>query len=177
MATSEAAKTTSKPEIFQGRFRSAVTLALNSKFPEISVLKPKQEEALFGFLQRKDVFAVLPTGCGKSLIFQLVPDVCSLLQLQGLDYPKNAILIVICPLNALVDSHINELCERGISACSLTEGNFSEDDLKAGKYSIVLTNPESLVLNNKWRTLLKSEVYQQNLFGLVADEAHVVPKW
>ena len=51
--------------------------ALDTFFPEILELKPIQEEALLHFITREDVFVVLPTGCGKSLIFQLVQDVLS----------------------------------------------------------------------------------------------------
>ena len=54
---------------------------------------------------------ILSTGCGKSLIFQLVPKVCSYLHDGGFSYPKAAIVVVICPLNALIDSHILELKE------------------------------------------------------------------
>ena len=60
------------------------------------------------FIKPEDVFAVLPTGCGKSLIlcrkFVLVHD-------RGFSYPKAAIVVVIGPLNALIDSHILELKE------------------------------------------------------------------
>ena len=38
-------------------------------------------------------------------------------------------------------------------------------------------NPEVLILNEKWRKMLQSPIYQSNLFGIVADEAHVIPKW
>ena len=62
------------------------------------------------------MFAVLPTGCRKSLIFQLVPKVCVYLLNQGFEYPKAAILVVVCPLSALIDSHIQELKDYGISA-------------------------------------------------------------
>lgn len=106
-------------------FRNAVQVALESKFSDIVALKPVQEEALLAFLKRKDVLAVLPTSCGKSLIFQLVPAICANLHDQGFDYPKNAVLLVICPLTALIDSHIQELADRGIAACSL--GDDSED--------------------------------------------------
>ncbi len=158
-------------------FRDAVSLALLSKFPEIPNLKPKQEEALRGFMTRRDVFAVLPTGSGKSLIFQIVPEICLYLHNHGFPYPKNAILLIICPLNALINSHLRELEHRGIKACTLKDGMFEEDDLLSGKYSMIFTNPETLVQNDTWRAMLKSSVYQENLFGIVADEAHIVPKW
>ena len=60
-------------------FGNAVQVTLESKFSDIAALKPVQEEALLAFLKRKDVLAVLPKSCGKSLIFQLVPAICSYL--------------------------------------------------------------------------------------------------
>ena len=84
---------------------------MDTGFTEILELKPVQEEALLHFVKREDVFAVLPTGCGKSLIFQLVPKVCEYLHDHGFDYPKAAILVV-CPLGALIDSHIQELKDK-----------------------------------------------------------------
>ena len=68
---------------FSCSFQNAVRYALDSKFKEIQNLKPVQEEVLFKFIQWNDVFSVLPTGSGKSLIFQLVPIVCSYLHDQG----------------------------------------------------------------------------------------------
>ena len=87
----------------------AVRYALFSKFLEIRQLKPFQEEVLFKFIQREDMLSVLPAGCSnKSLIFQVVPVVCSYLHDQGFNYPKNAVLVVICPLSSLIESHIQE---------------------------------------------------------------------
>ena len=100
------------------------------------------------------VLAVLPAGCGKSLIFQMVPRICSYLHNCRLFYPMNAILIVICPLNALIDSHLKELEQHGVKGCSLNDRMYKENDLAAGKYSIIFTNSESLVLNKKWHTMV-----------------------
>ena len=94
---------------FERTFRGAVQYALDTGFTEILELKPVQEEVLLHFVKREDVFAVLPTGCGKSLIFQLVPKVCEYLHDHGFEYPKAAILVVVRPLSALIDSHIQEL--------------------------------------------------------------------
>ena len=82
------------------------------------------------------MFAVLPTGCGKSLIFQLVPKVCSYLHDRGFSYPKAAIVVVICPLYALIDSHILEL-----------KDDLLEDDVAS--HSIVFTGPELIVREEK----------------------------
>jgi len=53
---------------FSRSFQNAKRYALDSKFMEIQNLKPVQEAALFKYILRNDVFSVLPTGCGKSLI-------------------------------------------------------------------------------------------------------------
>jgi hypothetical protein len=46
-----------------------------------------------------------------------------------------------------------------------------------GEYSIVFGTPEALLNNEQWRSMLKSDVYQNSLIALVTDEAHVIPKW
>ena len=43
--------------------------------------------------------------------------------------------------------------------------------------SFMFTNPEKLILDEKWRKMLQTTVYQKNLFRIVTDEAHVIPKW
>jgi len=68
---------------FSRSFQNAVQYALDSKFKENRAV---QEEALFKFIQRNDVFSVLTTGCGKSLIFQRVTIVCSYLYYHGFKY-------------------------------------------------------------------------------------------
>ena len=156
---------------FNHAFRSAIQYALNSVFSEILELRPVQEEALLHFIKREDVFAVLPNGCGQTSDIS----VCSYLHDRGFSYPKAAIIVVICPLNALIDSHILELKEHGIPACLLADNDLLEDDVAS--QSIVFTSPELIVREEKWSKVLQSESFQDRLFGLVTDEAHVVAKW
>ena len=59
------------------------------------------------------MFTVLPTGFGKSIIFQVVPNISLLLTVKGFAIP---IVVVICPLVCLFESHIRKLNKRGISA-------------------------------------------------------------
>ena len=82
-----------------------------------------------------------------------------------------------CSLNSLVDSHLKQLEKHGISATCLLNDKLDEVGILAGKYSILFANPESLIKNAKWSEMLKNEIYQNNLFGVVTDEAHVIPKW
>ena len=62
---------------FERAFRGAIQFAMDGGFSNILELKPVQEKTLLHFIKRKDVFAVLPTGCGMSLVFQIVPRVCA----------------------------------------------------------------------------------------------------
>ena len=152
-----------------------LTSVLERRFPEIKSLTEHQKKALHAVVNRKDVFAILPTGHGKSIIFQLLPDVCKYLYLPGYSYPHRAIILVVCPLTSLVDSHIRELRNRSISAASLSIED--ENNLLKGAYSFVFGSPESFLQNEKWRNMLRSDVYQDRTFAIVADEVHVVPKW
>jgi len=72
------------------------TPTVDSKFPEFDHLKLEQVLSVVQFVMRKDVFAVLPTGFGKSVIFQAIPSICSMLATRGLNYPEKPIIVVIC---------------------------------------------------------------------------------
>ena len=162
----------------ESAFEAILTSVLEERFPEIESLTEHQKKALLAVIHRKDVFARLPTGHGKSIIFQLLPDVCKYLYLSGYCYPHRAIILVVCPLKSLVDSHIRELRNRGISAASLSgEDDVDENNLFKGAYSFVFGSPESFLQNEKWRNMLRSNIYQDRTFAIVADEVHVVPKW
>ena len=93
-------------------FQDILSLVLQNHFADIEPLSGPQNEALFGILNPEDVFAILPTGHGKSIILQCLPDFCRELFLRGFPYPS----VVVYPLNSLVKSHIRELQTRGITA-------------------------------------------------------------
>ena len=155
----------------------AIAESLQSKLPEIKFLKPQQVTAITNFLLRRDVFAVLPTGYGKSLIFQIIPYICSRMAARGFNYPNKPILLVISPLVSLIKSHIHELNDHGISCVWLSGDDADENAIINGEFSIVFASPESIVKNQKWREMLRGKIYQKSLFGIVTDEVHVIPKW
>ena len=53
-------------------------------------------------MQTKITSLFLSAGFGKSIIFQMIPSVCSLLSAGRFDYPKSAILVIVCPLVSLI---------------------------------------------------------------------------
>ena len=62
---------------------SALKSTVDSKFPEFDLLKLKQVVSIVQVVMRKDVFAVLPTGSGKQVIFQVISSICSMLAARG----------------------------------------------------------------------------------------------
>ena len=148
------------------------------RFDGVEKISDEQTSGVFNFIKRKDVLAVQPTGSGKSLLFQLIPSLCLRPNQMGYcNYPKSTIVIVVCALNALIECDMKELRQRGISCTCLSGDDADQDGALAGKYAFVFANREALILNEKWRKMLQSHIYQRNLFGIVTDEAHVIPKW
>ena len=173
---------------------SRLGLALNrSNFPSFC-LKPLQVKCFEHLLNGNDVIAVLPTGFGKSLLFQLLP------HFLPVKADKN-IVFVVCPLNSIIEDQLKVLEERGIAADVLRltsddrEGieslfNPGDDDesvdvsklespsknLVSGDVQIVFAHPESL-LSKEGRELMKGKVFQSNVAACVVDEAHCVEIW
>ena len=151
--------------------------------------KVKQYVVFDHLLNGKDVMAVLPTGFGKSLLFQLLPDIIPIKS-------KNNIVVVVSPLNSIIEDQLNVLCKIGISGTQLQLEKeeeipklFDDDittftneklpvptDIVNGKFNILFSHPESL-LSEEGRILLLSKVYQQNVVAFVIDEVHCVEKW
>ena len=79
-------------------------------------LKPLQVKCFECLLKGQDIIAVLPTGFGKSLVFQL------LLDFLPVKADKN-IVIVVCPLNSIIEDQLKVLQKRGITADVLQLNN------------------------------------------------------
>lgn len=142
--------------------------------PNIQKLKPEQEQALLSFVGGHDVVALLPTGFGKSLIFQLAPLVVKELAKANASDAK-PIVVVVSPLVALMEDQVKEAEKLGVRAVQLAVHD--DRDILDGRLSLVFGSPESWLLNNKWRGMLASTIYQDNLIGIVVDEVHVTYKW
>ncbi|XP_078607893.1 ATP-dependent DNA helicase RecQ-like [Branchiostoma floridae x Branchiostoma japonicum] len=141
----------------------------------ISELKREQNEALKAFLTGKDILALLPTGFGKSLIYQLVPLVYKKLADSSLfSGVASPIVIVVSPLVALMEDQVKEASKLGVSAAQLGKDDKAILD---GKVELVFGSPESWLHNKKWREMLASSRCRDNIVGIVIDEAHTTYKW
>jgi len=139
-------------------------------------LRPKQSQALRSFVSGCDVFVCLPTGSGKSLCYCLLPVVFDCLKGRTCE----SIVVVVSPLIALMKDQVRAMSERNVKAVyagEVDEDSQTEDDVMAGRYQLVFMSPETLLGSERWRDMLVSPVYHQNVVGLVVDEAHCVKKW
>lgn len=91
-------------------------------------LKPEQRNAVDYLLKKDDVLAGLPTGYGKSLIFQLFAVAVSI---EG---EERQTVLVICALKSITEDQIAEAGSIGISAASTED--ISEDELRAAKFRL-----------------------------------------
>ena len=72
----------------------------------LTKLYPERVKALFHFLSRENVFVNLPTNNGKSMIFQIAPLVASELSKSCKQFEAHCIIIVISPLDALMNDQV-----------------------------------------------------------------------
>ncbi|NRD24110.1 RecQ family ATP-dependent DNA helicase [Winogradskyella litoriviva] len=128
--------------------------------------RPLQEEIITSVLNQEDTFALLPTGGGKSVCFQIP----ALIQ--------DGICIVVSPLIALMKDQVNTLKEKGIKAIALTSG-LSYKDLDTqldnciyGNYKFLYLSPERLQ-----QTLVQERIQQMKVNLIAIDEAHCISQW
>ena len=131
-----------------------------------SEFKPQQEAIIEAVLENEDCIALLPTGGGKSVCFQIP----ALL--------KEGICIVVSPLIALMQDQVNTLKEKGIKAMALTSG-FSYEDIDRmldnciyGNYKFLYLSPERLQ-----QDLVQERIKQMNVNLIAVDEAHCISQW
>lgn len=141
----------------------------SSHFSDIPSLYDYQTEVLEKLCKQKNTLAVIPTGGGKSLLYQLMA-----LELKG-------ITLVISPLLALMEEQVNELnIKRKISALALNSKNpFNEQreilrSLKQDSYKLIYISPERLQNPFFRAALISSKI---NISMIVIDEAHCISQW
>jgi ATP-dependent DNA helicase RecQ len=136
------------------------------KYFGFTSFRPLQEEIIRDTLAGKDVFAVLPTGGGKSLCFQL-PALVS----PGLT-------VVISPLIALMKDQVDALQAAGVAATFLNSSLAADESrsrlrgLHHGEYRLLYVAPERLMLSGFLEDLKRWHV---NRFAI--DEAHCISEW
>ena len=131
-----------------------------------SALRRGQTEIVASVLAGRDALAVLPTGGGKSLCYQL-PAVA-----------RSGITLVISPLISLMDDQVSSLQQKGIAAGAIHSGHELDDkrsvfqDLRQTDRFLLYVSPERI------QTPRFLEWFRQQQIALVAiDEAHCISQW
>ena len=136
------------------------------KYFGFTSFRPLQEEIIGDTLAGRDVFAVLPTGGGKSLCFQLPALV------------RPGLTVVISPLIALMKDQVDALQAAGVAATFLNSSLAAGESrprmrgLHNGEYRLLYVAPERLLLSGFLEDLKRWNV---NLFAI--DEAHCISEW
>ena len=128
--------------------------------------RPGQQEIVEAVTDGRNTLAIMPTGGGKSLCFQLPALV------------RDGVTVVISPLIALMRDQVRGLREAGVEAGALTSGNTEEETdavwraLEQGSLKLLYMAPERLASGGTQRMLRQAGV------SLIAvDEAHCVSQW
>lgn len=128
--------------------------------------KGSQEQIINATLSGKDVLALLPTGGGKSLCYQLPA------------LAQEGICIVISPLIALIQDQVENLRQKNIKTIALfggipfTEVNNLLDNCLYGNYKFLYLSPERLQ-----QEIVQERIRQMNVNLIAIDEAHCISKW
>lgn len=131
-----------------------------------SQFKGSQEVIINKVLDGQDVLALLPTGGGKSICFQ-VPAMI-----------QEGICIVVSPLISLIQNQVSQMKSLGIKAIGMTGGLSFEDindlldNCVFGDYKFLYLSPERLE-----QEIIQDRIRQMNVNYLVIDEAHCISQW
>ncbi len=141
-------------------------LPLLKRYFGFTSFRPLQEEIIRDSLAGKDTFALLPTGGGKSLCFQLPA------------LTRAGLTVVVSPLIALMKDQVDALQAAGVPATFLNSSLAAEESRKRlrglhqGEFRLLYVAPERLMLSG-----FLEDLQRWNVQLIAVDEAHCISEW
>lgn len=141
-------------------------LELLRRFYGYRSFRPAQEPIINSLLSGKDTVAIMPTGAGKSICFQI----------PAMIFP--GLTLVISPLISLMKDQVDALAEQGVpatyinSTLSLAESDARLNAIAAGQYKLVYVAPERLDTS-----YFQYIIERQPISMVAVDEAHCLSQW
>lgn len=142
------------------------SLSILKKYYGYENYRGGQEKVIKSILEKKDTFAIMPTGAGKSICYQIPA-----LMFEG-------VTIVISPLISLMKDQVDGLVDMGVPAAFINSSLDSYEvqerifEASVGHYKLIYIAPERLESEN-FRASLK----EINISMIAVDEAHCVSQW
>ena len=150
----------------QNPHRSDLYRHLLEKYWGFKEFRPLQEDIIHSVMEGRDTLALLPTGGGKSITFQ-IPALA-----------REGICLVITPLIALMRDQVDKLTQAGIKAMAIHSGmtrqeiDIALDNCIFGNYKFLYVSPERIETE-----LFRVRVQKMQVNLVTVDEAHCISQW
>ncbi|HSR97991.1 MAG TPA: ATP-dependent DNA helicase RecQ [Kofleriaceae bacterium] len=134
-------------------------------------LRPGQAEVITDIMANRPVIAVMPTGAGKSLCYQLPALILA---------ERGEVTLVVSPLIALMKDQVDALTARGVPAVALTSASAADEQreilegIRAGMYTLIYVAPERF-RSPRFVDALRATAGRLALIAI--DEAHCISEW
>ncbi|HEY1048357.1 MAG TPA: DNA helicase RecQ [Prosthecobacter sp.] len=145
---------------------SDALLPLLKQYFGYDAFRPLQREIMETSLAGRDVVAILPTGAGKSLCFQLPA------------LARDGVTLVVSPLIALMKDQVDALTASGVAATFLnssiqgSEAHRRRSGLEDGHYKLLYAAPERVMMPS-----FVEDLQRWNVTAVAVDEAHCISEW
>ncbi|MFT5762025.1 MAG: ATP-dependent DNA helicase RecQ [Polaribacter sp.] len=144
----------------------STALEILKKYWNHNSFREPQDQIINAVLENNNVIALLPTGGGKSVCFQ-IPAML-----------KDGVCIVVSPLIALMQDQVDSLNNKGIKATTITSGTSQDelislfDNIRFGNFKFLYLSPERLQ-----SPFIQEKIKQLDVNLIAVDEAHCISEW